>query len=570
MGKTCQLVICLGLLGCGGSSVQKQAQAVEAKNNDMEVAKFIDVQVNRLKPLEQEANLAWYEASVTGTDPAFKRSEQAQNALDLFFADRDVFAQAKAFRERGGIKDPLVARQLDIVYFKMLGKQVEPELLGRITALQTKVEQAFNTYRGSVNDEPKSLNEIKEMLRTWTDSQQLQQAWEAEKGVGQKVAGPLGELVKLRNEVATRLGFRDFYALSMATTEQDEDKLLAVFDELDQLTREPFLKLKRVVDERLAARLGVPVENLRPWHYQNPFFQRPPDVFKTGLNDLFKEQDTLELCRRFYNSIGLEVDSIIARSDLYDKPGKTPHAFATDIDRDQDIRVLANIVPGSDWQATMVHELGHAVYDQYKDPNLPWLLRGATHALTTEGLAMMLDRVVANPLWAEQLGLLDAKTSKAMMPEARMQLAFASLLFSRWTQVMLHFERELYAKPDQDLNALWWGLVEKYQGLTRPEGRDAPDYASKIHLVVAPVYYHNYMLGELFAAQVHETIAKTTGKSAADSVYVGEEKVGEYLKKEIFSPGASYSWSDLTKKATGETLSPKAFAKRFSAAQTAQ
>ena len=44
--------------------------------------------------------------------------------------------------------------------------------------------------------------------------------------------------------------------------------------------------------------------------------------------------------------------------------------------------------------------------------------------------------------------------------------------------------------------------------LNRPEGRNAPDYASKIHIVSAPAYYHNYMMGELFASQVHHAIAR--------------------------------------------------------------
>ena len=36
------------------------------------------------------------------------------------------------------------------------------------------------------------------------------------------------------------------------------------------------------------------------------------------------------------------------------------------------------------------------------------------------------------------------------------------LIFSRWCQVMLRFEKELYGNPNQDLNKLWWDLVEKY------------------------------------------------------------------------------------------------------------
>ena len=87
-------------------------------------------------------------------------------------------------------------------------------------------------------------------------------------------------------------------------------------------------------------------------------------------------------------------------------------------------------------------------------------------------------------------------------------LRYRLLIFSRWCQVMLRFEKGMYENPDQDLNKLWWDLVEKYQMVKRPPDRNAPDYASKIHIVRAPVYYHNYMMGELFASQVHHAIAR--------------------------------------------------------------
>src|SRR5439155_16789814 len=140
------------------------------------------------------------------------------------------------------------------------------------------------------------------------------------------------------------------------------------------------------------------------------------------------------------------------------------------------------------------------------------------------------------------------------------------LVFSRWCQVMLRFEKELYSNPNQDLSKLWWDLVEKYQTVKRPEGRHAPDYASKIHIVSSPAYYHNYMLGELFASQVHHTIARevldtTPGKA----LYVGKPAVGDYMKQRVLGPGRSLPWNELTKFATGAELNAKAFAADFQA-----
>ena len=139
------------------------------------------------------------------------------------------------------------------------------------------------------------------------------------------------------------------------------------------------------------------------------------------------------------------------------------------------------------------------------------------------------------------------------------------LIFSRWCQVMLRFEKGMYEDPSQDLNKLWWDLVEKYQGLKRPEGRNAPDYASKIHICSAPVYYHNYMMGQLFASQVHHAIAKELYDSAAPGtvLYIGDKRVGDFMKRKVFEPGRTLSWKTLTRHATGEELSPKFFAKDF-------
>src|SRR5581483_7673352 len=109
------------------------------------------------------------------------------------------------------------------------------------------------------------------------------------------------------------------------------------------------------------------------------------------------------------------------------------------------------------------------------------------------------------------------------------------MIFSRWCQVVLRFEKELYHNPNQDLNKLWWDLVEKYQMVRRPEGRNAPDYAAKIHIVTVPAYYHNYMMGELFACQVHASIVREVlGGRDSPVGYVGNPRIGEFMRRKVF------------------------------------
>ncbi len=62
-------------------------------------------------------------------------------------------------------------------------------------------------------------------------------AWEASKGVGPIVEKDLKEVVALRNEAAVKLGFPNFHALQLYLNEQEPDKIVVLFDELDSLTR---------------------------------------------------------------------------------------------------------------------------------------------------------------------------------------------------------------------------------------------------------------------------------------------------------------------------------------------
>jgi peptidyl-dipeptidase A len=347
--------------------------------------------------------------------------------------------------------------------------------------------------------------------------------------------------------------------------EQNSDDLLKLFDELDELTRAPFRAAKAEIDAKLAARYGLKANELMPWHYHDPFFQESPAVFEANLDTPYKSADLLKICREFYTGIGLPIDRVLASSDLYEKAGKSPHAFCTDINREGDVRVLANIVNNEYWMATMLHELGHAVYSSLNIPQtIPYTLRGESHILTTEGVAMMFERWSKHRPWMEKMGL-KVDDAKTFDETAAKMLRNQLLIFSRWCQVMLRFEQSMYENPNQDLNKLWWDLVEKYQELRRPVGRNAPDFASKIHIVSAPVYYHNYMMGQLFASQVHHAICREVLKNADPQtvLYVGDKGIGDFMRQRVFAPGRTLHWNALTKHATGEPLNAKAFAADF-------
>lgn len=535
------------------------------KNADQAFDAVYSRYLAKYKPLTIEAGKAWWEASITGDKAAFDRREVADNKLIELHSDTETFKTLKALRDGNKITDPIKRRMLDVMYWEFLPGQADPELQKRIVASETEIERIFNTHRGKVDGKEVSENDVREILGSTKDSDKAKQAWLGFVSVSRKVADKLRETVRMRNELARKLGFEDYYEMKLAAQEIDEADLLRVFDELDILTRDAFADLKRDIDTQRAAHFGIDVRDLRPWHMGDIFFQEAPPLGGANLDEVYASEDLLALTKKYYKGMGLEVDAILSRSDLYEKPGKSSHAFATDINRLDDQRVLCNLKPNLRWADTLIHELGHAVYDQYINHDLPFILCTPSHSITTEGYAMMMGAMAKNPEFLTKVvGLSDADAAK-YVAAARESLRAEKLIFSRWAQVMVRFEHGMYNNPEQDLAKLWWDLKRDYQLVNPPEDATMPGYAAKIHVVTVPVYYHSYMLGDLFASQVNDTIARKVIKTdnVRETAYVGSTDAGDFMRREIFGPGNRYNWRELTERITGKPISPEFFVRQY-------
>jgi len=547
------LTISVALFGCANNA------------KETELDKFITAHIEKVKPMAKEVGLASWEAANSGKPEDYdKVSELTLNVRRVYSNPQD-FAFLKDAKETGQVRNAVLARQLDVLYNSYLESQIEPQLLKKIVDLGTKIEKNFSTFRSTIDGKKVTDNEIKEILKTETDSGKRKQAWLAGKQVGAEVADDIIQLVKLRNEAAKKLGFDNYHTLSLATAEQDVKELDRIFEQLYELTNEPYAKLKTELDRILADNCGVLVTELMPWHYHDPFFQETPMVYDLDLNVYYEDKDVKELATRFYAGIGLPVESILANSDLYEREGKNPHAFCTDIDREGDVRILCNLKNNESWMETILHELGHAVYDKYHDRQVPFLLRRPVHVFTTEAIAMFFGRLSRNPAWMQQmLGLTDRQRAEIERVSSR-YAQLKQLIFARWDMVMYNFEKQLYANPGQDLNSLWWRMVEKCQLVKRPQSRNEPDWAAKIHFTIAPCYYHNYMLGELLASQLHNHITGKILKLESDEnlSYIGRRELGGFLREKVFEAGAVYHWNEMIKRATGEHLTPKYFVGQF-------
>lgn len=517
-----------------------------------EQERFIETTTAQVRPLEKAYYLTEWEASVDSTPAALEKNQQAQAAYMRFWSDRERFETARRYSEEGS-KDPLIARQIHLIYLSAAQNQQDEATIDRLTALESEVRGKYNNFRARVGDKEMNDNEIDEVLRKSGDSDEVRMVWEASKQIGAEVAPQVRELARIRNSAARRQGYRDHFHRSLTLNEIDEGHLMGLFTKLEAESRRSFDRVKESIDQGRSRHFNITLADLRPWHYGDRFFQKVPATDEIDMDALFAGKDPVELATATYDGLGMDIRNVVARSDLYPRAGKDQHAFCTHIDREGDIRTLNNLEPNHRWNETLLHEMGHAVYEIYLSTELPWFLRSPAHILTTEAIAITMGSLTYDEAWLTGVLSVEPARAATVAAAARRQRQAADLIFTRWCLVMTNFERRMYFDPEADLDAIWWDLVERYQMLRRPGGRKAPDWAAKIHVALAPVYYQNYQLGHLISAQLIDRLNKHSGG------IVGKQAAGDWLKERFFRPGAREDWVAHVKTATGEELNPRYF-----------
>ena len=519
---------------------------------------FVDAYEQRMRPLRTQHGEMYWRFALSGDSALAESLEAAEGEISRMHADEDAFLALESWCA-DGLEDPLLRRQIDVLLPEYRRAQVDEALRLRIIKLGLEVEEAFTTYRPTVEGRTMTSNQLDRELVVTTDRTRRRVVWEATRGIGRRVRSSVVELATLRNEVAHQLGFSDYFTMELADQEMEPAQLFSVLDELRALTDGPWEQLKGGIDAEMAELRGVAPSELMPWDYTDRFLQSVPRHEPgRGTDAWFPLAAIKKNTQGFFRGVGLPIESLWRKADLLPRDGKSPHAFCIGIDNPTDVRVLCNLDSTARWMETSLHEFGHAVYNAGIDEGLPWLLRDAAHTFITEAVAMFFGRMVKTAPWLREV----AGVPDAISAHAAADLKESQLVFARWALQVTYFEREMYADPSQDLESLWWDSAASIQGLQRPPGWEGPDWASKVHVACYPAYYQNYLLGELLASQFRAALIARTGQGEHEPVFAGRAEVGEFFSA-LFATGQRQRWDATVATHTGEALTADHWVRQF-------
>jgi len=451
--------------------------------------------------------------------------------------------------------------------------QTPPEAL-EIKNLIAQKESEINKRRGTRKEryrDPKtgkfieaSENKMRSLMLTETDEPVRKAIFEALETLSEDCIESYIEVVNLRNQYARTLGYADFYEYKVQREDGVSKKEL--FDIFDTI----YEKTKYAKKDIIALEKKMP--GLRkPWNFG---FMLAGDFVKEE-DPYFQFDDALLRWGRSFAALGIDMNHGTLQLDLLDRKGKWNNGFChwpilTDFKNGTSTPGTSNftcnvvagqIGSGENGYNTLFHEGGHAAHflnvrqedscisHEYAPMTASW---AETHS-------MFCDEIFSSIEWLTRYAKnkegesypFDLYVRRKEKTHILAPLALNSVIF------VSNYEREIY---EQDANKL---TPEKVKEIARRNFRKYFERSedSLLALRVPHIYswessgsYHGYGLATLAVEQWRAYFFKKYG------YIVDNPKVGAEMKK-VWQMGASHTFNEFVKIATGKKLSANAFLK---------
>jgi len=330
------------------------------------------------------------------------------------------------------------------------------------------------------------------------------------------------------------LGYKTFVDYSLSLDLLDKKELLKLYKELEELTT----PLLRSVLSQTKQKLGI--DQLEPWDlaYAIDQFVKPPDQY-------FLKDQIIPKVKELVRSFGITPEKL----PILIKQADIPFGglcFAIKIPTD--IRIVSNPRDGHRFYDTLFHEYGHAIHGCLIQQH-HYFLQGDPGCFN-EGMATIIENFATDPEWLQaNTDLSEGEILRFVKAEKA-----ARLLRLRNLLALSTFEFLALEDLSQDLNDMWSKTRSKYLFVSE---NLTPQWAAQSIYTTHPVYYQNYILAEMIAAQTIAYLQRKYGR------LLNNTEVSKFLIENYYGPGSSIDWPEKIERATGQKLNAKALAQEL-------
>ncbi|RJQ05349.1 MAG: hypothetical protein C4551_09660 [Bacillota bacterium] len=493
-------------------------------HDEASLDRFLSELEDVLHDLSVRTGLCWWEKYTGG--PGEELDDLYRERSEIM---RDPRYVDLAERWKGRVRDPVLARKVEILSLEMLGARVNsaPE----VYLLHNRILDRVISFRPVIFGRETSNSERGRILRQEADRALRREAWVSTAPLSMEVSTWTAELIGRRNELAREAGYKDYVHLALALASLARDEVVSIIDELETLSAGPY----RSFLEKAAQDQGL--GEIEPWDVS--YLVEKVTAVPT---DLFPRDRIVPSLEEFLKSFGREPGDLGIRIVNQDIPFA---GLCMGIDPPSDVRILANPHDGHNYYQTLYHEYGHGLHAVFAGDN-PQLFQEEP-GVFAEGMAEVWAWFTSYPEWLRRMGL-DEEMSRTVAKNQGVRM----MARHRALAAEVLWEFRAYQNPRQNLTDLATAMESQYLLSTaRPVHR----WAASAFPAGYPVYKQNYILADLIAAATHRALRENFGEKV-----VGNPKVFDALRDTYWRPGAARPWRERLKEFTGRDIEARALA----------
>lgn len=500
-----------------------------------------------------------------------KQKDQAGIAKEAFRSNPKYLKQAEDFYKiaNGELKARL---KVWINYFKIY--QFSPEafkLKNTIDKLESQVMKKKATQKEGYIDPytkkfiPASNVKMRTMMSTNPDEKIRRACFDAGEKLAHVYLNEYLKLIQLRNKFAQAMGYDDFYDYKLRHEEgMTKAELFGLFDDIYKRTKYAFTEIRKLEKSKPELR--------KPWNFN---YMMSGD-FTAEADPYFQFDEALTRWGRSFAALGIDFNKGELKLDLLDRKGKYNNGFChwPEVARYKNGKYIpgnsnftCNVVPGQvgsglEGIATLFHEGGHAAHFQNT---------------TQREIVLNQESVPMTTAWAEVHSMFLEAAFSSIEWRTRYALdkngnAYPFDLFERITRklhlikpTLMHsiifvssMERDLYEAKNLTTEKILQIVKKNFKKYT-DRSEDSISILNIVHIYDfhSSASYHGYGLAELTVYQWREYFYKKYGY-IVDNPNIGKEM------KQVWKLGASKTFPEFVKLATGKKLSAEPFIRQVS------
>ena len=549
----------------------------ENESAELILRDYIEKKENQFRHHDKKEMLLFWDATISGNRSDYEKlaelavdfKEESETKKQSFQIDKFKKLDQKVFSDKKDldflskikksniITDSILARQLDIIYLKILGGEFDQDKYKRLIETTMDILHYAQCYELEIDGKLYSDCEIDSIRKTSPDHTFYEKVFEAKRKLVASMYPKCLELIKMRNDFARYCGFDNYYDFLLASYEIKEVDIEKIIVELDTITLEGYESAKGVIDRFVSKRFDLEKDQLRPWHYTNEKYIFFPVKFSKILDDLFVEKDIVDITSRFYDDCDLGIRDVLDASMINSDEMESKVNYFINIDPGKDMRILSNVNNNLQGLRVMMFLCSQAATFKNISRDIPYLLI-YPNPIISEGIGAFFTNDIIHYGWLDEYVGIAPKDTALMKIVSQHAYQIQKITQSRTMLVKAEFEKKLYENPDQNLGELWWELNSKYMNYNKPDVIQECDWATDDYFLLMAGATQTNLFAELVAAQLSNTIINSYEELKNDSVKITKgEFVGDFMKKNIFKYGNVLPWNELIEQATGEKLTAK-------------